>query len=389
MLSPVLALLSFFGSPLAGLFLGVVLLAVLITDRARRWQAATDAGVLLLAGAAMALFFPDTGVMPVGYTGLIGPCAGLLAVAFACNQPVVRTSALLTLASYPVLLLYPGAVGSNMHRLAWVAAVPVFVACARGKHVVLAVVASGLSVWPAIDVAYQVHWLPVRSAEQGYYQPLMDHLRVAQAEAGPAAVGERLELLDTANHSGAYYLAQTFPLARGWDRQLDKANNRIFYHDGELTRQSYTAWLHDLAVGWVAVPATRLDYGHDTEAALIDQGVPSLRLIWRSPDWRLYRVDGAAPLATGARVTAVGASSVTLRTTRPSTVLLRTQWSPYLQVVAADTGHATASCVSEQGRSTRIYLPSAGSYRVVSPFDPLARFRSADSDCATDVHSAG
>jgi hypothetical protein len=383
--SPALALLAFFGSPLAGLFLGVVLLAVAITDRARRWQAGIDAGVLLLGGAVLAVFFPNTGVMPVGYTGLIGPCAGLLAVAITCKQAVVRTSALLTLASYPVLLLYPGAIGSNMHRLAWVAAVPVLVACSALKRVPLVVVALGLTVWPAIDVGNQVHWLPVRSAQAAYFAPLIGQLRAAEATAGASAIGERVELLDTANHSGAYYLAQSFPLARGWDRQVDKADNRIFYYDGELTTRSYTAWLHELAVGWVAVPATDLDYGHDTEAALINHGVPSLRLIWRSADWRLYRVLDATPLATGAQVTAVGASSVTLRSTAAADVTLHIEWTPYLQVVDASTGRTTAACITQQGRSTKIRLPAAGVYRVVSPFDPLARFRSAGDRCAAHL----
>jgi hypothetical protein len=383
--SPVLALLTFFGSPLAALFLGVVLLAVFVSDRTRRWQAGTDAGVLLLSGAVLAVLFPGAGVMPVGYVGMIWPCIGLLAVAVTCRQPVVRTAALFALAAYPVLLVYPGAIGSNMARLAWVAAVPVVVGCATLKRVQLVIVALGLTVWPAITVGAEVHWFPVRSAAAAYYQPLVDHLQSARAAAGPRSVGERLELLDTANHSGAYYLAQSVPLARGWDRQVDKAANRIFYYDGELTRQSYDAWLHQLAVGWVAIPATQLDYAHATEAALIDAGVPALRLVWSSPDWRLYRVRNATPLASGARVTAVGSSSVTLRTTAPSKVTLRMQWSPYLRVIDARTGRAIAACVSERGRSAQIYLPGAGDFTVVGRFDPLARFRSPDDDCAADL----
>jgi hypothetical protein len=211
---------------------------------------------------------------------------------------------------------------------------------------------------------------------------VIDQLRLAEAAAGPNAVGERVELLDTATHSGAYYLARSFPLARGWDRQVDKADNAIFYGDDTLTAQSYRAWLRDLAVGWVAVPATRLDYGHDTEARLIAHGVPALKLIWRSPDWRLYRVRDATPLASGARVTAIGPSSVTLRATAPAAVTLRMQWTPYLRVIDAVTGRATDSCISEQGRGTQIYLPAAGAYRVVSPFDPVARFDSPDGACA-------
>ena len=375
--SGVLALLAYFSSPLAGLFLGLALVAVVITDRTRRRLAGVGAGVLVLCGVVMAVLFPSPGVMQLHVSGLLAPGSGFAAVAITCRQPVVRTSALLALASLPVLMIYPGAIGSNMARLAWVAAVPVVVACAWVSRVWLATVALGLSVWPATDVINQVHFLPGRTTEAAYYQPVIDRLRMAQAAAGPRAVGERVELLDTATHTGAYYLAKSFSLARGWDRQIDKADNPIFY-SGPLTPQSYRAWLHDLAVGWVAVPATRLDYGHETEAALLDRGVPGLQLIWSSADWRLYRVRDATPLATGAQVTAVGPSSVTLRTSAQSTVVLRMEWTPYLRVVDAATGRAAATCISKQGRDTEIQLATAGDYKIVSPFDPVARFDSSD-----------
>lgn len=374
------AVLAFFSSPLAGLFLGLVLVAVAITDRSRRWPAGVGAGVLVACGAVMALLFPSAGVMQLHWSGLLAPGSGFAAVAITCRQPVVRTSALLALASLPVLMIYPGAIGSNMARLAWVAAVPLVVACATLSRAWLVTVALGLSVWPATDVINQVHFLPGRTTEAAYYQPVIDQLRIAEAAAGPSAVGERVELLDTSTHTGAYYLAKSFPLARGWDRQVDKADNPIFYGDDTLTQQSYDTWLHDLAVGWVAVPATTLDYGHDTEAALVESGVPTLQLIWSSSDWRLYRVRDATPLATGAQVTEVGASSVTLRATAESSVMLRMQWTPYLRVVDAATGRASATCIVKKGRNTEIGLPAAGEYRVVSPFDPLARFDSSD-DC--------
>lgn len=375
-----LALLAFLSSPLAGLFLGLVLLAVMISDRTRRWQACVDAGLLLVSGVGMAVLFPGAGLMTFGFRGLLAPGSGFIVVAITCRQPIVRTSALLGLASLPVLLIDPGAVGSNIARLTWVGAVPVVIACATLNRRVLAVIAVGLSVTPTIDVVRQVRWLPGRSTEAGYYQPLIDQLRSAQAAAGSRAQGERVELLDTVDHSGSYYLAESFPLARGWDRQIDKADNPIFYDREPLTQHSYEAWLHDLAVGWVAVPTTKLDFGHVAEAALVNRGVPGLQLIWNSPDWRLYRVRHATPLASGARVADVGPSSVTLRTTAQSTVTLRVQWTPYLRVVDA-TGRATTTCIAKQGRGTRIYLPAAGDYTVVSRFDPLARFRSSADDC--------
>ena len=47
--------------------------------------------------------------------------------------------------------------------------------------------------------------------------------------------------------------APRFPLARGWERQLDIADNPLFY-GGALTGTRYERWLKRLAVRYVAVP---------------------------------------------------------------------------------------------------------------------------------------
>ena len=45
-------------------------------------------------------------------------------------------------------------------------------------------------------------------------------------------------------------------IARGWERQLDRKLNPLFYEDenGGLDPEAYRHWLDDLAVGFVAVP---------------------------------------------------------------------------------------------------------------------------------------
>ena len=44
-----------------------------------------------------------------------------------------------------------------------------------------------------------------------------------------AAPGERVEVPLTRNHWEANYLAESYPLARGWHRQLDRKVNPLFY----------------------------------------------------------------------------------------------------------------------------------------------------------------
>jgi hypothetical protein len=269
-----------------------------------------------------------------------------------------------------------------VERLAWVCAVPVLVACASLDRRIIALAGLGLAVWPAITLIAQVRWMPDPTTRAGYYQPLLRRLTAARAAAGPAGIGQRVEVLDTANHSGSLYVAPRFAIARGWDRQADMANNPIFYRPGALTAASYHRWLRDVAVGWVAIPATQLDYASRAEADLVDSGLPYLELSWSSPHWRLYRVRDPEPLASDATITAVGPASVRLRIDRPATVLLRMRWTPYLRAVDATTGHSASACISRAGHWSRIWLPAAGRYSILSTFNPTARFEPHDAGCS-------
>ena len=75
----------------------------------------------------MAILFPGTGVMPISALDLIPPGVACAAVAVVCPTPIVRRSAVFALLAMPIVLLFPGAVGTNITRLAWVCAVPVIV----------------------------------------------------------------------------------------------------------------------------------------------------------------------------------------------------------------------------------------------------------------------
>ena len=93
-------------------------------------------------------------------------------------------------------------------------------------------------------------------------------------------------------------MAPRFPLARGWERQLDIKYNSLFY-DHTLTPATYDAWLHKLAVRFVAVSDADLDYSAHEETALIDRGLPYLKLVFESRDWHVYAVQDPAPIAQG------------------------------------------------------------------------------------------
>ncbi len=366
---------AYFASPLAGLFLGLALLAVLATDPTRRRAAAALAVLLGALGLSMALLFPGTGEMPFHATDLIPAALCCLGVALCCPTRVVRASALLLMLALPIFLAAPGAIGNNVTRLAWICAAPVAVAYSPLRRGLLAILLGLLALWPTIDLVQQLSATRDPSTTAAYYRPLLVALADEQAKAGPIAVGERVEVLDPVNHFATVYLANRASLARGWDRQADVANDPIFYHQDQLNADTYQAWLHDLAVGWVALPAARLDYSAVAESKLVRGGLGYLRLAWSNPSWKLYRVTDANPLAAGAQVLRVEPTRITIAATAGDAVQLRVRWSPYLAVQHPDGTLAVGACLSNANGWLNLTLPAAGQYRVTSRFDPVHRLQ--------------
>lgn len=378
-----LAAAAYFASPLAGLFLGLVLLAVILTDESRRRASLAIAGLLVVIGVGMALLFPGTGEMPFQATDLVPAGLMCVGVALFCPTRVVRTSALLLLLALPVFLIAPGAIGNNVTRLAWICAAPVAVAYSPLRKWVLAALLALLALWPTIDLVQQVSSTAAPSSTAAFYQPLLGELAAQQAQAGPNAVGARLEVLDPKNHFATVYLGGKVSLARGWDRQADVANDPIFYEKGALTAASYHAWLHDLAVGWVAVPATKLDYSAVDEAKLVGSGLDYLRLVWSNNSWQLYRVTDATGLAEGARVRSVEPARITIQTSAAREVHMRVRWSPYLTVRNLDGTPTVGACLADADGWLNITVPKAGVYHVTSRFDPVVRLQSSAERCQT------
>jgi hypothetical protein len=377
-----LAALSVLATPLAGMFLAIVLVAVALSDPTRRRPAVVSAVVRAGLAGAGALLFPAAGEMPFPARAMIPPALGCLIV--VCTRPprIVWMSALLALLAMPLFVLIPTPVGSNIARLSWICAVPAVVACARlPKRRLIALAAIAAAIWPVTDLVREVHWDAPPSAGAHFYRPLAAELVAEQRRAGALATGERVEVVDTADHGAAAYLASSIAIARGWDRPTDRAANPIFYEPGALTPASYHQWLDDLAVGWVVVPSTPLDYASRAEARLISTQLPFLERAWTSSDWTLYRVLDAHPLATGATIRSVGPGEVVLSTNGPSTVDIQLRWSPYLTTSSEQAGAAAPDCLVDNHGWTRIYVGRATTFALVSHFDVAARFRSSNSSC--------
>ena len=123
-------------------------------------------------------------------------------------------------------------------------------------------------------------------------------------------------MVEPQTKGAARYVGESMPVARGWERQADIVDNPIFYEDGALTAASYRQWLDPLAVSYVAVPATKLDFASVDEAKLIATGLPYLHQVWSNADWKLYRVSDSQPLVRNAQVISVSGNQVRLQVPR-------------------------------------------------------------------------
>ena len=153
---------------------------------------------------------------------------------------------------------------------------------------VLALGLTALAFWqwsPAVrDV---IKYLEDPAAQSDYFEPLRQFLYTLPDQ-------RRIEIPFTRSHWEGAEIATRVPLARGWLRQLDTGRHAIFY-EGRMTSLTYASWLAENAVRYVALPSAKPDRSSYRERALIERGLPYLRLRWRSEDWRVYEVLLPAP----------------------------------------------------------------------------------------------
>jgi len=137
------------------------------------------------------------------------------------------------------------------------------------------------------------------------------------------------EIPFTKQHWEAAYVAAEVPLARGWERQLDRATNPLFY-EGRLTPDRYHRWLVRNAVTFVALPDATLDPSAREEASILARPPSYLTPVWHNEHWRVWRVVDATPLVTGpARIISMRPDSMTLHVARPGLVQVRVHYTPY------------------------------------------------------------
>ena len=245
-------------------------------------------------GAGVALLFPQGGTFPFRWPALVATLVACLGVGLLVPRQhrLVRTvAAMYALASVAVFLV-PSPLGANLTRFGMYAAGPVLVALVP-RRAAIAVLGPLLLFWqwsPSFDAILRAG--RDASTERAFYVPLLQHLGSVDAE------NRRTEVVPTARHWETAFVAGTFPIARGWERQLDIRFKALFYDD-DLTAEAYHQWLLDEGVDRVALADAPLDNAGEQEAALLEQGLPFLRPVWSDRHWRVWEVVDATGVIDG------------------------------------------------------------------------------------------
>ncbi|MFJ8598422.1 MFS transporter [Streptomyces shenzhenensis] len=392
-----LAALATMASPVAGLFVGLVAVALFLQKRR------PGAWALGLAPAAVvavsAWLFPFSGTQPMGFGSMVLPLVfGLLCLFLVPEEwTTVRLTAAVYSLAVLLVWLVSSQIGSNISRLsmlfagvALVAALPFAVPRSRKWYaIVLSFVAfAGWIGFKSVDDL--VRTTPVASWAREL-APLVNELQQVGAGKG------RVEVVPARSHREASALAPYVNLARGWNRQADMERNPLFYDD-TLNSANYHEWLQRWAVHFVVLPKGEPDGdGGERERELVQRGLPYLKQVWGDANWQLFRVTDPAPLAEpNAVVDRAEQGEMTIEVRKAGRVLIRIPYSPWLSIVDGDgkslkppqetqaskhradgvpkTYDNVNGCLMETTEDakgdkwTALLAPRAGTYRLAAPY---------------------
>lgn len=340
-----------------------------LNDREQRWKLAAAIAPSVFTYGLIMLAFPGDGTFPFSVTaaaGSLGVCAAVLASPLR-RIPVLRIGALLYSAFVVVAIVVPNPMGANTSRLATGVGVSIavcgleeWILARRERFVskrqvwwhelqhrirwilapqrrrrtatVATVAVLGATTWqlaPAFDLLTPAS--ASIATDKAYYQPLDTELG---AQANQPI---RVEVPPTELHWESVWVpTDQISLARGWDRQLDRQDNPLFYNP-RLSAAAYHSWLIDNGISYVALPSTRLDYAGKPEASLLrHHQVPGLAEVWHTSRWTLWHVTDSPGLVSGpGTLTGLHGDNITLTATGPGTITLRVRYTRYLTAAGA------------------------------------------------------
>jgi hypothetical protein len=357
-------------SPVAGLFLGLVL--AVTWPRLRAGRRVYVVALLAAGVAAMAFMFPDGGQQPYDLAGALLAVAIVLAVRaqLAPSELLLRRAAALYTVAIAASYVVPTPMGSNVARLGVLVAGPLFLASRRRSQPALfALTCVAIVLWQAWGPVTEVGKATFTNANrEAYFVPLLSELERVGAHDG------RVEVVPTATRWESVYVARRFALARGWETQLDRSYNSLFYKD-DLTARAYGQWLAENGVRFVAVPDAPKERWSKAETRLIASGLPFLRPIWRGAHWQLFRVRGTSGLAGPGQEVTLSSDGFVLKTPYSGAATVRVRWSKYWTVLPHGCVRRTPDGF------TQVIAPAGGTYVVRATWSLDAAFEGGGS-CA-------
>jgi hypothetical protein len=358
-LAAVAAVVTCAASPLAGLFLGLIAMTMVL--RGRRSE-----GIVIGSFVALMLlvdrWLGQSGQMPIDNIDVVRAALAAALIAVCSSSRSVRIAMALSAVGVALAWLLPTPVGSNSVRLLAIFGAPVMVATSRLSR--KAVVTIAVVVFVVIPPMTPDHVIGIGDDQnsRAYFRPLIRELRTLQ-------VTGRLEIPPLRQRWETYYVSQTIPLARGWMTQLDQLYNPLFF-DGTLDARTYRRWLLDNAVQYVAVAEGAPARAGATEREIVREGLPYLKVIWSSRFWTLYRFPGSSPVVSRpAADIELSATSVGFRAPVSGPYEVRLRWSRWLTV------SGRSACLRPDGSWLWVQVAQPGSYRISSAVDPGSAHR--------------
>ncbi|OPC80740.1 hypothetical protein B4N89_07020 [Embleya scabrispora] len=282
-------------SPLAAAFLLMIALAWVPSERVWATRFSLSPAVL---GLVMSLVFPGGGdfAFPLWRFAAILGFAGVGLALLPRTEVSARRFLWLYALSSTVLFLIPSAVGGNVARLGELCAGPLMavVLLSLGRRRLVVLLAVPLLAWQFSSAGKAVAFNNQDSTgkNSAYYVGMLDFLERANLPVG------RIEIPFTRGHWETVYVAEHMPLARGWERQLDRAHNSVLYGPG-LDEAQYHAWVRETGVRFIALPDVPLDPSAKREAEILRAGADWLVPVWSDPHWVIWEVADPVPLLDG------------------------------------------------------------------------------------------
>ncbi len=280
----VLALLTGLSSPVAALFLAMIIAAHLLPQR--RWALAAGLGALTLgpAGVVNMIYAADGGLALGWQAGLA--IAGLYAAfVFGTRSRTIRLTAALGVLATAAVTAVDTQVTYIVKRLPETFGGATAAVNGRRWAAVLVVAMGG---WNVLSIRTGIVEGGHAERTGAAFVPLVQALD----DLPPLQPGMVVEVVPTALHWETWHVAAQVPIARGWERQADIDRGALFYSGDPITAEAYLEWLHTQHVQYVALSTLEVDAAGRAEADVLRDPPDALREVFRGDGWTIWEVRG-------------------------------------------------------------------------------------------------